>query len=132
MSRVFLTIDRANYRRWVNIIPSIILPGSAHYLSNRKLAGVIWFVGYVAYASLKIFLYSSPDPRIHPMSDNFRFAIDCAFVVCLCVDACRRPMPRFGFKGWVSVFVVAVAILLVPFLLVRQFLLQPFYIPTGG
>ena len=53
-------------------------------------------------------------------------------MVCVCADACRRPIRRFGLKGWLGIFAVAVAIPLLPFLFLRQFLLQPFYIPTGG
>ena len=47
-------------------------------------------------------------------------------------DACRRPMVRIGFKGWTIYLLVFVAMVIAPALLVRQFLVQPFRIPTGA
>jgi hypothetical protein len=46
---VFLTKDKLHYRKWMHIIFNLLLNGSAHYLSGRKKAGIIWFASMLIF-----------------------------------------------------------------------------------
>ncbi len=41
------TKDGTQYRRWVNVIPALLFPGSAQFLSGRRSWGVGLFAFYL-------------------------------------------------------------------------------------
>jgi len=128
---IFLSNDRLSYRRWINIIPSAVLVGAGQYLSGRRRAGWFWFIAFIAYTGTKFILVGSPWAKLELRSPLLSLS-DFVFIVCLCADACRRPIPRLGFKRWLALLALAAGILLLPLLAVRQFVLTTFHIPARG
>jgi signal peptidase I len=130
--RLIHTSDGEHYRRWVNLIPSFLLPGSAQFLSGRRAAGVTWWSLSLVYNVL-MFGY-----LIHPRSP---YTIDAmgpfewiTFLLSLVIvaDGFRRPMRRLRFKGWLLCACVCLGIVVVPLLSIRAWLVHPFKIPTGA
>src|SRR6516162_7789271 len=128
---IFVSADRTSYRRWVNVLPSAIIAGAGQYLSGRRRAGLLWLICYVVYVGAKLFVKFSPFVKNPAIQSAFPIA-DGVFLVCVCLDACRRPIPRIGFKRWLSFIAVAAAFFLLPFFCLREFFFHPFYIPTAG
>jgi signal peptidase I len=125
------TNERTHYRRWVNLVPSLLVPGSAQFLSGRRAAGVTLFVLYlVLIAGLIAFL-------VHPKTAYSVVDMDRVnwflfpFWVLIAADSLRRPIPRLGFRGWGVFFVVCLGIPITLALGVRTFIVQPFKVPTG-
>src|ERR1019366_3385979 len=80
-------------------------------------------------ASLQAFLYIAPLNKsytLYQISDAFRLVV---WIVML-IDTCRTPIGRLKIKSWVIYVCVAVALCAVPILTIRQFLFQPFSMPT--
>ena len=126
------TNEGSHYRRWVNLVPSFFLPGSAQFLSGRRAAGVIMFVLYsVLLAGLIAFL-------LHPKSAHTvldRGVMDLVllpFWLLIMGDGLRRPIPRIGLRGWALFFVVSVVIPIGLVLALVAFLVRLFEVPTGG
>lgn len=128
----FITRDRAYYRRWINILPGFFIPGSAQFMCGRRRAGVIWLsLALVGGFCILLFLLN---PRSDYTFEGFHWfdVIYWAFQIGLLVDACRRPIPRIGFKGWSFFLGLFLVLALVPPLVVSQFFVQSFKIPTAA
>ncbi len=128
---IFLTKDRTNYRRWINFLLSLLLPGSAQYLSGRKVAGVLWFLFLLLMQGMLSsyeFLYDSPS--------TFWTTIAKLFIVLQLIDACRCSIQKMRIKRWgTTLGSYLLLIILIPVcsaLIIRQFFVQPFTVPTGA
>lgn len=38
---LFIARDKAHYRRWLNALPGLLIPGSAQFISGGRLSGPI-------------------------------------------------------------------------------------------
>jgi signal peptidase I len=128
---LFLREDYSAYRRWVNVVPSVLISGSCQFLCGRKRAGLLWFLAIVALGEVFRFfnfapLFKSIIPTVLAGAVFF-FAW-----LLMIIDACRNPLPRLKWRTWTSLVCLAAAITLIPFLCVRTFALQLFSIPTGA
>lgn len=126
---VFLTKDRSAYRRWINVIPSLILPGSGHFLAGRRCEGMIWFLGNVCARIVYLFFYSTPFIKSDLPTNIAQVCAICLWLVTI-IHGSRNPIPRLKFKAWVALGLLAVAIPILPLLAVRQFFFQPFSVPA--
>jgi len=127
----FTAKDGSVYRRWVNIIPSVLMSGGGHYLAGRKRAGLLWFSIIFFTALIRVFLYFSPLEINYAFYQAFSIFGFVLWLVML-IDACRVPIPRLKKKIWVVYLFVVITIFVVPLLIIRQFVFQPFSIPTGA
>lgn len=129
---IFITADRTHYRRWINILLSLLLPGSAQYLSGRKTAGILWFLANLL---LELILTALILSNISSFPSWISFG-DIPFTVVLIIDACRKPIPKMEKRKWFNFLKVYVLIaVIIPAclaLLARQFLIQTFKVPTGA
>lgn len=129
MNLIF-TQDREHYRRWVNVIPSLVFPGSAQYLSGRKAAAAAWFVAYVLFLVLLVVVL------VHPKTNGAAYNMGkmgwIQNVICLValIDGLRQPISRSGIKKWVIWFGSVICIIVLPFLGVCKLIIQPFKMPT--
>ena len=126
----FTTKDCSVYRRWVNLIPAALISGGAHFLAGRIKAGVIWFLFIHCVVFANGFLLVAPLNKSFSLYQAASIFYLVAWIVMM-VDACRTPIPRLKKAFWILYVFIAVSITLVPFVIVRQFLFQPFRIPTG-
>jgi signal peptidase I len=123
--------ETSRHRIWRNILCSILLPGSGHFLSGRKRAGVIWFLASAVAWLIVVFAYGSP----------YHISIAVGSIACVVplivrlwtvIDSCRKPIPRLKIQWWLLFGALVVAIQIGPGLIVRRWFLQPFSMPTAG
>ncbi len=126
------TNDGEYYRRWVNVLPSILLPGSAQFLVGRKIAGITWFLTSLTVALAVLAFLLHPNSRFSVISMGpFKWAT-LSFTVAVAVDGLRHPIRPLQLKGWFILICLSLCIPLVPVLGVRAFLVQPFEVPTDA
>jgi len=129
------TNDGEYYRRWVNVIFSWLMPGSAQFLSGRKKVGVVWFVScIVCYVSLVGYLVHPKSPySIISMGPCSWALTTLTFVIA--GDALRRPVRRLHSKGWILFLCVwcgIIILLVLAVFAIRTFFVHPFKVPTGA
>ena len=124
--------NRSYHRRWVSIVPSLMIPGSAQFLSGRRIVGVIWLLVFVALGFARFWmLLESPDPV---MSTEARILDGLFFLAwpLLMLDAIRVPIPRIGTRGWVRYILVSLALVILPAFVVLPNLITHYQIPSNG
>lgn len=126
------TKDGTHYRRWVNLLASLLFPGSAQFLSGRRLRGVSLFVLYLLLVTGMITFLVHPKTAYSVVDmETFNWFLF-PFWLLIAGESLRRPIPRLGIRGWGVFFVVCLGIPIVFALAVRAFLVQPFKVPTGA
>ncbi len=113
-----LNETRKTYPRWIGLILGLLLPGSAHFLSGRKKAGIVWLLTLMLLSVFSTSISAIP----------FRFAIAAGLIMNLVlmpllfivlIIRSVRAVPRMGFKGWLEFFVILLLINMV-FVIVRE------------
>jgi|GEM_PF-1317409 len=125
----FFNEERAVYRKWVNVVTSLLLPGLAQVLSGRVVAGVNWFLGSLAGGAVVLILVIFAKL---PIESTSIWLIRIGFHVVAAADGCKKGIPRLNFVKWLG---VVVAVVFVPILTVVTgplILLRPLKIPTAG
>lgn len=129
---IFNTSDGMHYRRWLNVIPTFLLPGSAQFLSGRKTAGIAIFLLYALFCATMVGILVHPRIGYSVIQRGLLDWVICLFGLLIAGDSLRRPIPRLGFRNWVILLAVSLAVIFLPTLAIRTFLIQPFKIPTGA
>ena len=129
---VFLSPDRKNYRKWINIIPCLLISGSAQFLSGRRKAGVIWFLLSLVLCMIMLSLLLDPASTYTGSNLHWFDIILWGFGLAVIVDACRFPMHRIGFKGWLALLVLSLFLFFGTALSIRHLLFQSFKISSGS
>jgi len=126
------TNDDTHYRRWVNLIPSLLFPGSAQFLSGRKSAGIIWFVFYFLLVAGKLCVLTHPKTTYSIVQMGPFEWLLLPFWLFIAAESLRRPIPCLGFRGWAVYLVVCLGVPITLLCTVRAFLVQPFKVPDGS
>ena len=128
-SRIFLTADGKNYRRWISVVISWPLLGVAQFLAGRRFWGVFCFFGVQALSIVLIAVLSHPAV---PWAINQEHVALLGVVLWLAVavDAARHPFPRMPLKKWVSsvaaFIMLYVVVVFLPAFAFRSFIAQSF------
>ena len=95
------------YPKWVGILLGSLLWGSAHFLSGRRRAGLVWFFSLSAWSFLTLCLLAGPGR----WSWSVAFLAASAEVVLWLVMLRQsyRPVRRIGVLGWLTVILVTVS-----------------------
>lgn len=131
MPAIFASDDR-HYRRWVNILPGILIPGSAQYLSGRRRAAWLWFAATMLAGMGIVALLLHPRSGYQWNGFHWADAVCIALQLAIALDALRRPIPRMGGAGWGLFLTVFLALAVLPAMVIRQFIVHPFKVPTGA
>jgi signal peptidase I len=126
--RFFLNEEKSTYRKWVNVITSLLLPGLGHFLSGRKMAAIIWFLANSGISAIAALLFVLPYTRsIVPAIATW--LIGFLLWLWIAVDSCRKPIPRLSFRAWAG---IGLAIIVMPIVLLspRALSFKTFSIPT--
>ncbi|MFO7899421.1 MAG: signal peptidase I [Planctomycetota bacterium] len=129
---LFLADDRRHYRRWVNVLPALLIPGGAHFLSGRKIAGIVWLVALLGLSGVMMALLLTPQSSYGIGRFHWLDLVCLAAALGHIAHACRRPIRRIGLKGWAGFLGAFVLIFVGPAVAVRHFYLESFYIPTSA
>lgn len=129
--KIVHTNDGAYHRRWISLIPSIFLPGSAQFLAGRKRAGVLWFMDYILFVVLIMVFLIHPKSKVSVVSmDAFEW-LSYLIWLAIVIDGFRCPIPRLGTRKWILFFCIWLCLVIIPLLGLRYFLIQPFRVPSS-
>ncbi len=92
-----------NYPRWVGVVMGFLIPGSAHFLSGRKLLGLGWFFGFYALLVGMVAAAGAPGQFWGILAWSLAVAL-VLYLPCLLITS-YRPVHRLGCFGWI-LFVV--------------------------
>lgn len=128
--KLIYTREGRYYRRWVNLVLSLLLPGAAQFLSGRRAVGLSLFALYFALAAGVIAFLVHPATAYSFVNmgpfDWFLFP----FRLLIAGDGLRRPIPRMRLRSWGILVAVYISIPIILVLGARTFLV-PFKVPTG-
>jgi len=123
---IFSNENDPHYRKWVNLIPTLFVPGSAQFLSGRRMVGISWFVAIVAVTVIAAWQIVSPTATYDGRTRTFLDVLSYVIWICVLIDAFRQPMPRMGPRGWINYLFVCFLITVVPALAVRELVAEPY------
>lgn len=121
------TRDRP-YPKWVGVVLGLVLSGSAHFLSGRKRAGLLWYLSLLACGLLGAGLIVFPG--------SWAFLAALALWVCsiglrlVMLVQSYRPVRRIGWHGWLALIIVTVCLNAAVKSTVRR-VVHSFSIPTS-
>lgn len=121
----------SKYPRWVGVVLSLFVPGSAQFLSGRKGGGFLWFVvlSLVPFAGYGVAIVPR-EASVHAMYAINFILLPLLFITMLC--ASYRPVRRLRLRGRIG-FVAVFLSLTVGTALLRGFLpSSPFRVPAGA
>ncbi|MFA7159077.1 MAG: signal peptidase I [Kiritimatiellia bacterium] len=125
------TNDGKYYRRWVNLIPTLFLPGSAQYLGGRKLAGILWLFLYLILNILLVIYWILPQTKASFLEmGSSEFFVD-ALLILVAIDGFRRPIPCLHPKKWALLLCLWFCLFILPMLVIIQFWIYPCTMPSS-
>lgn len=119
--------DKPPCSKWVGVVLSVLLNGSAHFLSGEYATSLKWYFGLLASGILTIVFLATPGtvPYILGVASGLGGLI-LWFVM---VRQSYRPVRRIGLSGWFAVVALAIALGYGQQTLLRQFI-HPFKVPA--
>lgn len=129
MNLIF-TQDRNHYRRWVNVIPSFIFPGSTQYLAGRKTAGALWGAVYLVSIALLLIVVIHPKTGLSVYNTGILGWIKDIICLAAVIDGLREPLPRLRISKWATWFGCWLCIFALPILGVCTLVVHPYKMPT--
>lgn len=130
--RLIHSADGACYRRWVNVLPSFILPGSTQFLSGRRAAGISWFLFFLLCEAVWAALQLHPKTPWSVLDGGLPDACLLFAWLVIAGDGFRQPIARMGARRWACFLLLCSGIPLSLALAFRTFVATPFKIPTGA
>jgi len=100
--------DHGLYPKWVGVLLGFLLAGSAHFLSGRRRAGVVWYLSLLALGFLALGLMAFAGLEFYLAGVVVRL-----FGIVLWLIMLRRsyrPVRRIGWPGWLAVVLITVVL----------------------
>jgi signal peptidase I len=124
--------DGGCYRRWVNLLPTLVLPGSAQFLSGRRLEGVGMGLLFAWVEAAWVTLLMHPKTPWSVLDAGPLNLLLLLFWSIVAGDGFRHPLPRMGVRKWGRYLLVCAGVPLAAALAFRAFVGQPFKLPSGA
>lgn len=126
---LILTQDRLFYRRWINLLFSFLITGSAQYFSGRKWWGIGCFVSnlLIQFITLAVFLHPHTNASV---CESILFQLICLIPFTLILlESLRKPIPRLSTTT--LLIIVGLFLLEIGFVFaIRTFAVEPFVMPS--
>ena len=87
------------YARWVGVVLAFFLPGTAHWVSGKRKAGICWYLGGIFLGFSALFLAGMPG-IVFGYAALFLFVMQVIWFIGM-ICSSWRPIPRFGFPRWI-------------------------------
>jgi signal peptidase I len=117
--------------RWLNAVLSLLLSGSGHFLSGRKLAGLSWFL-IVQLLFLVALVATVASSTVSSMSITVLWLLAVVVFVLMTIDSCKRPIQQVHPAVWPAFCMLAVAVPLVKVAAIVFWIGRPFLVPTAS
>jgi signal peptidase I len=117
--------------RLLNAVLSLLLSGSSHFLSGRKLAGVSWFV-IVQFLFLVALVTTVSSSTASAMGITILWLVAVVVYVLMMIDSCRRPIQQVNPSMWAAFCLLVVAVPAVKIFAIVFWIGRPFLIPTAS
>ena len=114
------TPEKPPYRKWVGILLSFFLAGSAQFLSGDRAKGLRWYFTLLAGCLLGEFIFTVSGTM--PYLLGLLISLACLILWFIMLKQSYRPVPRFGFIGWLKFIAVVIVNNLVVGAIDNQFL----------
>lgn len=111
--------DKPTYNKWVGVLLGFFLTGSAHYLSGKRRAGLMWFFGLLTIIVMALALMFIPGTV--PCVISLAMLLVAGILWFLMLKQSFTPVRRIGIPGWIGV----IALFLAEEFLIREFV-KPF------
>ncbi|MDR1479896.1 MAG: signal peptidase I [Planctomycetaceae bacterium] len=85
--------------KWIGVLCTIILPGSAHFLAGQRRWGILLFCGYAILGFLRWFITSIPG-QLFDVLTPFLFFAPTMYIILLLVFS-WHPIHRLRYRGWI-------------------------------
>ena len=118
--------EKPTYRKWVGVVLSLLLHGSAHFLSGKRAAGLKWYFGLFACGLLGSILIAIPGNVTLTLGAVFWLSGIVLWLIML--KQSYRSVKRIGFLGWLAVVGLSV-IMNVGLKLSARHIVHPFTMP---
>ncbi len=111
--------DKPPYGKWAGILLGFLLAGSAHYLSGRRRAGLMWYFAFFAMSVLAIALLVVPGTV--PYFSCLSILLVGTILWFVMLKQSYTPVPRIGVLGWIGVVALSIVLSNTQVILIRQF-----------
>lgn len=119
------------YPKWVGLVFAFFLPGSAHYLSGHRKAGMVWFFSFWALAFAGTTFLAIPlKPLI--ITGFVLIILTSTLLPLIMLIRSFRAVPKLKLKGWMLfiALVLAANLAKIPGRMLMP--VHPFQVPTGS
>ncbi len=121
---------KSTHPRWVGILLALLLPGSAHYLSGQKTAGIKWLLVLILASGASLNMIAIPTRATIAAGIAIGLVlVPILFLVMLFKS--YRPTRRIGFKGWIFFILLCFCINTIRIHL-AHITINPYKIPTNA
>lgn len=121
--------QKSMYPRWVSILFALLLPGSAHYLSGHKTAGIKWLLFFILAGTVSLNIATIPTRPTIATGITINFVLVPTLFLTMLFKS-YRPTRRIGFKGWIFFILLCLCFNPTRIHLARLTSI-PYKIPTG-
>ena len=119
------------YPRPLGILLALFLPGSAHWLSGRRQAGSIWFLGLLLIGVLAHFCVSLPARGAIVTGLTLNVVVYPLLFIAMLIRS-ARPIQKMTGKKWMFFILILLAIKLLLAMVRLNAPFAPYRVPTGG
>jgi len=117
------------YPKWVGILLSLIISGSAQFLSGQRLLGFFLYILIATFGFLSIIILATPLNNAIPIA--IIFFIICLLIWCWMLKKSYRHVRKIGFLGWTIIMFISLILNTLNSYITKS-VVEVFIIPTSA